>query len=192
LDQAGAALTPVGARPAKPSTREHDVMHHRNALLIVAKPSGRASSANHATGTHCISCTPTDDGVASISSTGTTSASAASGFSLRADALASQCTGLLLPSKSGAQAQVWAAGSSTFLCVKPPTQRLTAHSSGGAFGVCNGLFGQDWNVFMAAHRTALGSPRAAGQMFHAQGRLRDPAAPKTTHLSNGLEFTLQL
>ena len=45
-------------------------------------------------------------------------------------------------------------------------------------------------AFRAANPTAVGSPFTAGDVFYAQGWMRDPAAPKSTNLSNGLEFNL--
>jgi hypothetical protein len=41
---------------------------------------------------------------------------------------------------------------------------------------------------MAFHPSALGNPLMAGQMFHAQTWFRDPPAPKTTNLSDGLQW----
>jgi hypothetical protein len=49
----------------------------------------------------------------------------------------------------------------------------------------------DWNAYVAANPTALGAPFASGQHVFAQGWFRDPSSPKTTMLSDGLEFVVQ-
>jgi len=76
-------------------------------------------------------------------------------------------------------------------CIKPPTQRLPSQNSGGTLGQCNGVLSIDWNAFRASSLGALGQPFAVGQHVYAQGWFRDPPAPKTTNLSNGLEFLVQ-
>jgi hypothetical protein len=63
-------------------------------------------------------------------------------------------------------------------------------SSGGNLFACNGALSVDFLAFMAAHPTALGQPIAVGQRFNAQAWFRDPPAPKTTSLSDALEFPL--
>lgn len=140
---------------------------------------------------YCTSSSTTNGCHPAISGVGVPSASASSGFEVRVAGVEGQRQGLIFYGASGSQSLVWAAGSTSYLCVKAPTQRLSAQNSGGNFGSCNGLYTQDWNAFMASHPSALGSPRAVGQVFNAQGWLRDPIAPKTTNLSNALEFTLQ-
>jgi subtilisin-like proprotein convertase family protein len=82
----------------------------------------------------------------------------------------------------------WGAGSS-FLCIKPPTQRTTAITSGGINNTCTGTLVQSWNTFQSANPLALGNPFLAGQPVYAQGWYRDPPSPKTTNLSNALMMT---
>ena len=48
----------------------------------------------------------------------------------------------------------------------------------------------DWNAFIATHPFAVGQPFAAGQHVYAQGWFRDPPSPKTTMLSNGVDFVV--
>ncbi len=84
----------------------------------------------------------------------------------------------------------WSSGSSSFLCVKPPTQRTGLQSSGGAIASCSGTLSLDWNAFHAANPGALGGAIAAGSKVYAQGWFRDPPAPKSTNLSNALELTV--
>jgi hypothetical protein len=76
------------------------------------------------------------------------------------------------------------------LCVKQPTQRTPPQSSGGSALACNGSLTLDWLAFVANHAGALGAPFAAGDVVQAQAWFRDPPSPKTTQLTNALEFTL--
>ncbi len=48
------------------------------------------------------------------------------------------------------------------------------------------------SVFVLANSPGvLGQPFSAGDTIWVQAWFRDPPSPKTTNLSNGLEFTLQ-
>jgi len=86
----------------------------------------------------------------------------------------------------------WAAGSTSLLCVKPPTRRLGAPAnSGGAFGRCNGSFVINRNAFQLANPSALGNPWVAGDTVFVQSWYRDPLAVKTSNPSNALELTLR-
>jgi uncharacterized membrane protein len=88
------------------------------------------------------------------------------------------------------QALPWGTGTS-FLCVKAPTQRTAAQTTGGASGTCNGTLTNDINASIAASGGSVtGVPAFAGMNVFLQGWFRDPPAPKTTHLSNGLQITL--
>jgi probable HAF family extracellular repeat protein len=83
----------------------------------------------------------------------------------------------------------WATGSSSFLCVKAPTQRTAVQSSGGTPNFCNGTFSLNWDAYQAANPSALGQPWHLGSKAYVQGWFRDPPAPKTTNLSNAVEIT---
>jgi hypothetical protein len=85
--------------------------------------------------------------------------------------------------------QPWATGSSSFLCVKTPTQRTLGQSSGGTPGQCDGGFALDWNAFQLANPGALGQPWTAGATANCQAWYRDPPAAKTTNLSNAVALT---
>jgi hypothetical protein len=82
----------------------------------------------------------------------------------------------------------WSVGSSSFLCVKAPTQRTSTQSTGGTFHQCDGALSIDWNTFVASNPGVLGTPYAGGESVFAQAWFRDPPAPKTTNLSDGLQF----
>jgi formylglycine-generating enzyme required for sulfatase activity len=85
----------------------------------------------------------------------------------------------------------WGAGSSSLLCVKPPTARLGAPTkSGGGAGLCDGTFAIDWDAFQLANPTALGAPWSVGRKIFVQSWYRDPGAPRNANLSNALELTL--
>ena len=101
-----------------------------------------------------------------------------------------QKTGLIFYGMTGPVAIPWGSGSSSYLCVKAPTQRIApAQNSGGTPGQCNGVFTLDFLSFVYANAGAMGQPFAIGQTFHAQAWYRDPPAPKTTNLSDGLMLT---
>jgi hypothetical protein len=89
------------------------------------------------------------------------------------------------------QASPWAAGSTSFLCITPPTARIPPpQSSGGTDGQCDGVLTADINAFVQANgATLLGQPVLAGLACNAQCWFRDPLAPKGTNLSNGVRFT---
>jgi hypothetical protein len=89
---------------------------------------------------------------------------------------------------SGALALPWSGTSTSYLCVKSPTQRLSTQSSGGSFNACDGALAEDWNAYIATHPGALGAPFAGGETVWAQAWFRDPPAPKTTNLSDALVF----
>ncbi len=140
----------------------------------------------------CTSSTTTNGCSPAMSGSGTPSASASSGFTLSASAVEGQRAGLVFygVDNSNWTPLPWLTGSTSFLCVKPPTQRTTAQSSGGTAGACDGALSIDWSAFVASNPGSLGAPFQAGDRVFAQGWFRDPGAPKTTNLSNGLEFVV--
>lgn len=139
---------------------------------------------------YCTAGTSTNGCVASMSAVGTPSASAASSFVLNCTGVEGQKAGLIFYGVNGPLSAPWSAGSSSFLCVKAPTQRTGSQNAGGTSNLCDGTLSLDWNLFQANHPGALGQPFAAGQSAWAQAWYRDPPAQKTTNLSNGLTFIL--
>ncbi len=98
--------------------------------------------------------------------------------------------GYLYYSVTGSQATPWGQSSSV-LCVAPPRQRMSANApTGGTSGLCDGVVAQDWNAYIASHPYAIGQPFAAGQHVWAQAYYRDPPSPKTTNLSDALQFVV--
>lgn len=140
---------------------------------------------NYCTGsTSSTGCGPT------MSTSGVPSVAATSGFVLACDTLPGQRAGVIFYGITGPQSQQWAPGSTSYLCVKPPTQRSLAQNSGGTPGACDGAFQFDLLGFWANNPGALGQPVFAGQKVHVQTWYRDPVAPKTTNLSDALEIQL--
>ncbi|MCC7014579.1 MAG: hypothetical protein IT454_18605 [Planctomycetes bacterium] len=133
-------------------------------------------------GTSTNGCTPT------IVAVGSPSVSQSSGFNLRVLNLEGQKQGLVFYGLNGSAISPWSATSTSFLCVKAPTQRMSSASSGGTVNQCDGTFSTDWLQFVASTPGALGVPFASGTTVHAQAWYRDPPAPKTTNLSNAIQF----
>jgi hypothetical protein len=120
---------------------------------------------------------------------GTPSSTSSSGFLVSVNDVPNQKMGLVFYGLSPT-AQNWAVGSTSVLCILYPLKRLGVQNSGGATGVCGGRLQVDFNTFISANPTALGSPFSAGQVLYAQGWFRDPGAAGQSNLSNGLRFTL--
>jgi Tol biopolymer transport system component len=139
---------------------------------------------------YCTAGTTTHGCQPSIASSGNPSASAATGFTISVSSVEGLKSGIIFYGISGRVALPWASGSTSYLCVKPPTQRAPAQSSGGVLNTCNGSLSLDLLAFAAANPGALGQPLALGQRIDAQAWFRDPPAPKTTNLSDALEFDL--
>lgn len=130
---------------------------------------------------------------ASLSASASPSASLATPCSISVVGVEGQRVGLLFYGleHAGWTPSPWAPGSTSWLCVKPPTQRTGAQHSGGSAGLCDGVFALDWNAYQAANAGALGQPWLTGARAYVQAWFRDPPAPKSTGLSNALELTHQ-
>jgi len=141
--------------------------------------------------TYCTAGTTSNGCLASIGGTGTPSASSGSGFTINVGAVEGQKQGILFYgiNNTGFAPSTWG-GSTSYLCVKHPSQRTGVQNSGGTIGTCSGALSLDWNAYIAAHASALGNPFIAGQHVYAQAWFRDPPSPKSTMLSNALEFSV--
>lgn len=131
-------------------------------------------------GTSSIGCAPT------LSTTGAPSASLSSPFTITAVGVDGLRQGLLFYGITGRISDPWGS-SSSYLCVKSPTQRGNMHNSGGSFGACDGVLTLDWNSFHSTHPGALGQPFQVGSSIYCQGWYRDPPSAKLTALTNALE-----
>ena len=136
---------------------------------------------------YCTAGTTSSGCVPSLSTLGTPSAAASSGFTVRATGVEGQKTGLLFYGTSGPKAAAWAPGSSSFLCVKSPTQRTSSQSTGGVASSCDGVLTLDARAWLATHPLALGMPLAPGEIQNWQGWFRDPLAAGTTNLTNAIQ-----
>ncbi|MBM3991030.1 MAG: hypothetical protein FJ298_08480 [Planctomycetes bacterium] len=137
----------------------------------------------------CTAGTTTNGCTATLEASGVPSASSTSGFTLTARGVEGAKQGLIFYSITGRTVLAWGS-SSSFLCVKAPTQRTPAQLSGGTLGQCNGSLSLDWSSYVASASSPLGAPFSAGGVVQAQAWFRDPPSPKTTMLSSALEFTL--
>jgi hypothetical protein len=156
-----------------------------NAFGIAPLLPGQCLVVNYCTaGLSSSFCTPT------ITWTGNPSASAGSGFTLTCEGLNGQRTSLIYYGTNGRQSTAWGPLSPSFMCVAAPRQRTPSANSGGTNGSCDGTISLDWNLYIATHPTALGVPFTAGDIVDAQCWYRDPLAPKTTNLSDAVEFTV--
>lgn len=136
---------------------------------------------------YCTAGTSTNNCTPSITATGSPSVAASFGYTIHVTNVEGAKLGLVFYGVNGRAISAWGNGSS-FLCVKAPTQRLPVLDSGGASGSCGGAFHVDWLAFLAANPSALGAPFGSGETVDAQCWYRDPPSPKTTNLSNALEF----
>jgi len=139
---------------------------------------------------YCTAGTSTHGCTASLSASGAPSASASSGFVITANGTEGQKAALFFYGVSGPTQVPWVAGSTSFICVAPPAQRGSVTSTGGTPNACDGSAAFDFLAHVAANPTALGVPFCAGDVVNAQLWYRDPPAPKTTNLSDALQFTL--
>ncbi len=139
---------------------------------------------------YCTAGTTTNGCEAVVSASAQPSATLAGACAINVSGVEGQRTGIVF---YGLQAlpQPWCSGGvgSSFLCVKPPTQRSFPQSSGGSASSCNGALALDWNAFQLATPGALGAPWSAGDKAFVQAWFRDPGACRTTSLSNALELT---
>lgn len=147
-------------------------------LVAVSSPVANFCTA----GTTSNGCVPT------MSWSGAYAPFTPSGFVLSCNSAEGQRAGLMFYGVNGAISVPWGAGSTSFLCVKSPVQRMNIQNSGGTAGACNGSFVEDFNTWTTTHPAALGSPYLPGTTIHLQTWFRDPPAPGTTNLSDGVTF----
>ncbi len=127
-----------------------------------------------------LGCSPT------MSSSGTVSASAGSGFFLECDELRNQKSGLLYYGINGAATVPFLGG---VLYVAPPLARTPLLFSGGSptGNDCTGHYSYDFNARIASGVDPWLTP---GAQIAAQYWSRDPADPTGSSLSNAMAFTI--
>jgi len=126
-----------------------------------------------------------------ISATGSSSATAASGFNVSASGVQGSnagTNGLFFFASNGRQANGWGNGTS-FQCVAPPVFRSQAVNGGGSNGNCDASMGVDLNARWTAKPA---QSQGAGTTVQAQLWYRDPqnSSNQTTSLSNALEWVV--
>jgi hypothetical protein len=140
---------------------------------------------------YCTAGTSANGCQAELSTTGTASASATSGFVLQASQAEGAKSGIFFYGTNGRQAAPWGNGTS-FQCVVPPVKRGGLLTATGTPGACDGAFTQDLNArWCPSCPKAVHNP-GAGSVVQAQLWYRDPlnTSNQTTSLSNAIEFTV--
>jgi len=167
--------------------------------LVVGAPYGDASGTNAGSahvlpgadfvGSYCTAKIGLLCGIPSISWSGSSSASLASGFIVRAGPARGALPGVLIYSDGGAASAPFQGGT---LCVGGVLRRGPAVSSSGAPGTCGGEFALDLNAF--ASGAAGGAPApylsAPGTEIHCQWWGRDSVATGS-FLSDGLHYIVR-
>jgi hypothetical protein len=148
---------------------------------------------NSAPTTFCTAGTSTNGCVPSINANNNPNVAHTGACVITVSAVEGQKSGIIFygVNNTGFSPAPWGLGSTSFLCVKGPTQRMGALNSGGTTGLCNGALVQDFNAYLIANPGSVGQPFAAGNDVFVQGWYRDPTAAKTTNLSNALKLTFQ-
>jgi hypothetical protein len=148
--------------------------------------SGQLSFTVSDTVNYCTAGTSAAGCQALMSTTGTPSASAPSGFTFDASSVEGQKDGLFFYGDNGKQANNWGT-SSSFQCVVPPVIRSPLQAGVGTLGQCDGFFSIDMNALWQA--VPAKNP-GAGAVVQAQLWYRDPLSTsnQTTALSDAIEF----
>jgi len=123
-----------------------------------------------------------------ITTSGTPSASAASGFTIDVVDLEGQKDGLIFWGSNGKQTNSWGNGTS-FQCVVPPVIRTGLQTGTGTIGACDGGYSLDFNAWMAGHP---GKAPVSGTFVQVQAWYRDPfnTSNQSTSLSDAAEFSI--
>ena len=154
-----------------------------NAMALDLGPSCGAPVVKYCTaGTTASGCN------ALLSTVGTPSASAPSGFTVSATGVEGAKDGLFFFGTNGRQAASWGSGTS-FQCVVPPVIRGGLLLGSGTTGLCDGALSQDLNALWTAKPAKNPGP---GALVQAQLWFRDPfnTSNQTTSLSDALEFSV--
>jgi len=126
-----------------------------------------------------------------LSSTGTPSATAASGFTVTASGVEGQKDGLFFFGTNGRQANSWGSGTS-FQCIVPPVLRSPLNTGNGTTGICDEVLSRDLNTLWCPSCPKPTKNPGAGTLTVIQLWYRDPlnTSNQTTSLSDALEFTV--
>jgi hypothetical protein len=146
-------------------------------------------SLSRGVSTYCTAGTTASGCTSQMSAYGDPSASAPSGFLVRATGGEGNMIGIFFFGTSGQTAIPWGS-SSSFLCVLPPIERTPAAHGGGTNGSCDAAASLDFNNLITLD-PAVAPP--VGSLVQFQYWFRDPANPSNqgSSMSDALEFTLQ-
>jgi hypothetical protein len=136
------------------------------ATLIEVRPGGCASGA----AVYCVPKVTFDGCIPSISTSGSPSASAGSGFIIEATQVNPNQIGIFFYGLNGAAA-IPLFGAT--LCAQPPLIRAPFVTATGA-GMCGGVLTMDFNAYLASTAPAQVT---AGSVVHGQYWFRDPQHP---------------
>jgi Tol biopolymer transport system component len=131
--------------------------------------------------TYCKPAKPPGGCVGRMSFQGAPSATAGSGFEVRAQGLEANRVGLLLYGRGGPWGQRVTPG---FLCVQAPIVRAHVAPSGGTSG-CDGVLSMDFNAWIAS---GVDPALVAGQTAYVQAWFRNSASG--SQLSDALAFQI--
>ena len=139
---------------------------------------------------YCTAGTSSGGCIAHISANANPSVSYATACMLSVSGVEGQKSGLIFYglNNDGFTPTPWDVASTSFLCVKGPTQRTPVQSTGGTALLCDGTMQLDWNAFQQS-TWAIGQPWSVGNHVFLQAWYRDPPAPKTTSLSDAIVMT---
>jgi hypothetical protein len=140
---------------------------------------------------YCTAGTTTNNCVPSIAASGNPNVTHTNACTITATNVEGQKSGIVFYGLAQNVVPWCSSGGTSFLCVKPPTQRTAVQMSGGTNNACDGILSLDWNAFQLANPGALGNPWSAGDTADVQAWFRDPPACKTTNLSDAVELTYQ-
>jgi hypothetical protein len=133
--------------------------------------------------TYCTAKTTSSGCVPNLTSSGTPSGSAPSGFQVINPDAQPGVVGIFFYGQSGPNANPFQGG---FLCVMPPLIRTPLTASGGT-GPCTGVFVIDFNSYVFS---GVDPSLNSGDTVWMQNWFRDPPAPFSSGLSNGITFTI--
>ena len=142
---------------------------------------------------YCTAGTSASGCQALITSSGTPSASASSGFVLTAANMEGAKDGLYFYGVNGRQANPWGNGTS-YVCVIPPRVRGGLLSGNGSTaGFCDGQLSQDLNARWCATCPKPQHNPGAGALVQAQLWYRDPQSTsnQTSSMSDAVEFVVE-
>jgi uncharacterized delta-60 repeat protein len=140
---------------------------------------------------YCTAGTSAGGCKALLGTVGVPSATAGSGFLLRAAGVEGAKDGIFFFGNSGRQAKPWGSGTS-YQCVVPPVSRGGLLSGTGTAGQCDGSLSQDLNALWCSSCPRPNHNPGAGATVQAQLWYRDPdnTSNQTTSLSDAIEFQI--